>query len=210
MKLEVRLGRERIDLQVDVGFGFGDAITPKAEALYYSTFLCMNPPRLHTYPRETVVAEKLEALVKLGMANSRMKDFFDLAVLARSFPFTGLLLWYSSSASCPDIETQTGLTTRHTAPLIGVKQPVSHFLVGKRTLHMCRLALDPRSKFSSAMSAYRTHGRSLASEVGRSFEQPAQESSASRDSFSSSRDRQFLDLHIDKENSAALHRYMLD
>ena len=52
----------------------------------------MEPPRLRAYPRETVVAEKLEALVKLGMANSRMKDFFDLAVLARSFAFSGPVL----------------------------------------------------------------------------------------------------------------------
>jgi Nucleotidyl transferase AbiEii toxin, Type IV TA system len=87
VKLEARLGRARIDLQVDIGFG--DAITPRAEAVEYPTLLGMEPPRLRAYPRETVVAEKLEALVKLGMANSRMKDFFDLAVLARSFAFSG-------------------------------------------------------------------------------------------------------------------------
>ena len=52
----------------------------------------MEPLQLRAYPRETVVAEKLEALVKLGMANSRMKDFFDLAVLARSFAFSGSVL----------------------------------------------------------------------------------------------------------------------
>ena len=90
VKLEARLGRARIDLQVDVGFG--DAITPKAEAVEYPTLLGMEPPRLRAYPRETVVAEKLEALVKLGMANSRMKDFFDLAVLGRSFAFSGPVL----------------------------------------------------------------------------------------------------------------------
>jgi hypothetical protein len=90
VKLEARLGQARIDLQVDVGFG--DAITPKAEAVEYPTLLGMNPPRLRAYPRETVVAEKLEALAKLGMVNSRMKDFFDLAILARSFPFVGSVL----------------------------------------------------------------------------------------------------------------------
>jgi hypothetical protein len=90
VKLEARLGGARIDLQVDVGFG--DAITPNAEAVEYPTLLGMEPPRLRAYPRETVVAEKLEAVVKLGMANSRMKDFFDLAVLARSFAFSGPVL----------------------------------------------------------------------------------------------------------------------
>ena len=90
VKLEARLAGARIDLQVDVGFG--DAITPEAETVEYPTLLGMEPPRRRAYPRETVVAEKLEALVKLGMANSRMKDFFDLAVLARSFGFSGPVL----------------------------------------------------------------------------------------------------------------------
>lgn len=87
IKLEARLGGARIDLQIDVGFG--DVVTPKAEAVEYPTLLDMERPRLRAYPRETVVAEKLEAMVKLGMVNSRMKDFFDLAILARSFAFTG-------------------------------------------------------------------------------------------------------------------------
>ena len=47
---------------------------------------------IRAYPRETVVAEKLEAMVKLGIANTRMKDFFDLIVLAKSFPFSGSML----------------------------------------------------------------------------------------------------------------------
>ncbi len=90
VRLEARLGQARIDFLVDVGLG--DAITPKAEVVDFPTLLGMQPPRLQAYPRETVVAEKLEALVKLGLVNSRMKDFFDLAVLARSFPFTGSVL----------------------------------------------------------------------------------------------------------------------
>ena len=49
-------------------------------------------PRLLTYPRETVVAEKLEAMVKLGIANSRMKDFYDMEVLCRTFSFDGKTL----------------------------------------------------------------------------------------------------------------------
>jgi hypothetical protein len=58
-------------------------------------------PQLRAYPRETVVAEKLEAMVKLGMANSRMKDFYDLAVLARSFAFDGELLSRAVLATDP-------------------------------------------------------------------------------------------------------------
>lgn len=90
VKLRVRLGQARIDLQVDVGYG--DAITPQAEDVAYPTLLGMEPPRLRAYPKETVVAEKLEALVTLGLANSRMKDFYDLLVIARTFTFDGELL----------------------------------------------------------------------------------------------------------------------
>jgi predicted nucleotidyltransferase component of viral defense system len=86
----VQLGSARMDLQVDVGFG--DAITPQPESITYPVLLGMDPPRLRAYPRETVVAEKLEAMVKLGLTNSRMKDFYDLAILARTFPFTGPIL----------------------------------------------------------------------------------------------------------------------
>jgi nucleotidyltransferase AbiEii toxin of type IV toxin-antitoxin system len=49
-------------------------------------------PALRAYPRETVVAEKYQAMVALGVANSRMKDFYDLWVLARQFAFTGTAL----------------------------------------------------------------------------------------------------------------------
>ena len=52
----------------------------------------MECPRLRAYPKETVVAEKLEAIVQLGLANTRMKDFYDLLVIARTFPFEGELL----------------------------------------------------------------------------------------------------------------------
>jgi hypothetical protein len=76
------LASARCPVQVDVGFG--DAVTPAPELVDYPTMLPELPgPRLRAYPRYTVVAEKLEALVLLGIANSRMKDYFDLWVLAR-------------------------------------------------------------------------------------------------------------------------------
>jgi predicted nucleotidyltransferase component of viral defense system len=74
------LGSARINLQVD--FGVGDAVTPAAQKTVYPTLLGMEPPVLLAYPRETVVAEKLEAIVSLGMDNSRMKDYFDLWTIA--------------------------------------------------------------------------------------------------------------------------------
>jgi hypothetical protein len=90
VKFVARLGSARVELQVDVGFG--DAVTPRPEPVTYPTLLGTDAPRLRAYPRETVVAEKLEAMVKLGLTNSRMKDFYDLWVLARAFPFAGPVL----------------------------------------------------------------------------------------------------------------------
>ena len=85
-----RVTTAQVRLQVDVGFG--DAITPEARVVTFPPLLDFPAPRLRAYPRETVVAEKVEAMVQLGMANSRMKDFFDIAVLARNFDFEGAVL----------------------------------------------------------------------------------------------------------------------
>lgn len=72
----------RCPVQIDVGYG--DAVTPAPEAaLYPVMFDDMPAPTLRVYPRYTVVAEKLEAIISLGMANSRMKDYFDLWVILR-------------------------------------------------------------------------------------------------------------------------------
>jgi predicted nucleotidyltransferase component of viral defense system len=84
------LERARIPIQIDVGFG--DAVTPAPVESNYPTLLESPSPRLLTYPKETVVAEKLEAMVKLGIANTRMKDFYDLDVLSQTFPFEGKTL----------------------------------------------------------------------------------------------------------------------
>ena len=80
----------RVPMQIDVGFG--DVVVPEATLNDYPTLLEFESPRLRTYPRETVIAEKLEAMVKLGQLNSRMKDFYDLWLLARQFDFDGELL----------------------------------------------------------------------------------------------------------------------
>lgn len=88
--LRATLGTARLELQVDVGFG--DAITPAPVEIVFPTLLPMPAARLLAYPKETVVAEKLNAMVERGMANSRMKDFFDLAFLARTSAFEGMTL----------------------------------------------------------------------------------------------------------------------
>lgn len=81
----------RCPIQVDIGFG--DAVTPGPEDVEYPVMLSdFAAPKLRVYPRYTVVAEKFEALSKLGIANSRMKDYFDLWVLARHTEFDGDIL----------------------------------------------------------------------------------------------------------------------
>ena len=76
------LGKSRCSVQLDVGYG--DAVTPGPDEIVYPTLLGDQPaPRLRAYPRATVVAEKLEAMVSLGMANTRMKDYFDVRALVQ-------------------------------------------------------------------------------------------------------------------------------
>jgi nucleotidyltransferase AbiEii toxin of type IV toxin-antitoxin system len=76
------LGKARCAVQLDIGYG--DAVTPGPEEIEYPTLLADQPaPRLRAYPRASVVSEKLEAIVSLGIANSRMKDYFDLRALGR-------------------------------------------------------------------------------------------------------------------------------
>jgi hypothetical protein len=84
------LDKAQIPIQIDIGFG--DAISPGPIESEYPTLLDLPSPRLLTYPRETVVSEKLEAMVKLGIANSRMKDFHDLRSLSKTFEFDGRAL----------------------------------------------------------------------------------------------------------------------
>ena len=85
--LTVMLGSARIRVQVDIGFG--DAVTPPASIAAYPSLFGFPSPQLRVYPRETVVAEKVEAIVKLGLLNSRFKDYFDLRHLADHFEFDG-------------------------------------------------------------------------------------------------------------------------
>jgi predicted nucleotidyltransferase component of viral defense system len=80
----------RIPVQVDVGFG--DVITPRPEPIRFPTLLQGPAPEMLAYPRHTMVAEKLEALVRLGIASSRMKDIYDLSLLSKLFVFEGGIL----------------------------------------------------------------------------------------------------------------------
>lgn len=90
VKLAASLAKIRIPVQIDIGFG--DAITPAAIEIDFPTLLNDPSPRLKAYPKETVVAEKFQAIVALGEVNTRMKDYYDLFTLARLFEFDGPVL----------------------------------------------------------------------------------------------------------------------
>ncbi len=84
------LGTARINVQIDIGFG--DKVVPAEENIKFPVLLDFPVPSIKAYNRITVVAEKFEAMVNLGMQNSRMKDFYDIWILRRDFEFEGEVL----------------------------------------------------------------------------------------------------------------------
>ena len=115
--LVARIGSARCALQIDVGFG--DAVTPGPQTVAYPTLLNdFKAPTLRVYPVYTVIAEKYQAMVMLGQANSRLKDFFDLAVIARRTELDGATLAMAIAATFA--RRQTALPTDR--PLALTKQ----------------------------------------------------------------------------------------
>lgn len=110
VQLSATLGNARIHLQVDVGFG--DVITSPAPEVEFPSTLGFPAARLRAYPKETVIAEKLEAMVVLGMANSRVKDFYDVWMMSRVFGFDGRPLARAIGATF----RQHGIEMPRTAP----------------------------------------------------------------------------------------------
>jgi hypothetical protein len=90
VRFDAELAGARIRMQIDLGFG--DTILPARKRLWYPTILDFPAPVLLAYPRESVVAEKLEALTVLGLINSRLKDYFDLWLLSKLYLFDGPVL----------------------------------------------------------------------------------------------------------------------
>jgi hypothetical protein len=91
VRLVARIGTARCALQVDVGFG--DAVTPEAQEVNFPVLLSeFAAPEIRVYPVYTVIAEKYQAMVALGLANTRMKDFFDIWVIGRRTELEGATL----------------------------------------------------------------------------------------------------------------------
>ena len=109
LTLLAMLGTARVPLQIDVGFG--DAVTPPPTMSTFPTLLDFPAPHVRTYPPESVVAEKLEAMVSLRSANTRMKDFYDVWFLAGTRAFDGSTLSRAIGATFSRRGTRVPATT---------------------------------------------------------------------------------------------------
>jgi hypothetical protein len=89
LRLRTTAGLAGARIVVAIDIGFGDATEPGLEEIDLPVLLDLPRPRLHAYARETVIAEKFQAMVALGLANSRMKDFYDVWVLSHAHAFDG-------------------------------------------------------------------------------------------------------------------------
>lgn len=90
VRLVAYLAGARIPVQIDIGFG--DIVFPAPVTIDYPVLLDLPAPRLRSYPMESVISEKFFAMVSLGLVNSRLKDYFDIYKLAKTFEFDGALL----------------------------------------------------------------------------------------------------------------------
>ncbi len=107
LKITARVGTARNTIRID--FGFGDIISPRPVHMDYPTLLDGKTFNILVYSKETIVAEKFEAIVKLGNINSRMKDFYDISFLASQFAFEATAL--QSAVKNTFKRRQTSLTS---------------------------------------------------------------------------------------------------
>ena len=87
IRFQASLDSAKVNMRLDIGFG--DVVYPDPKEAVFPTLLDFPAPRLLCYSRESSISEKLEAMVKLGTLNSRMKDFYDVWLLSRQFDFDG-------------------------------------------------------------------------------------------------------------------------
>lgn len=102
------LGTARVTMQVDIGFG--DVVSPVPQSIRYPVLLDQLEAELLGYPKETVIAEKFHAMTYLGTLNSRMKDFYDVWLLANQYAFEGDSLAKAISATFANRETAIDLS----------------------------------------------------------------------------------------------------
>jgi predicted nucleotidyltransferase component of viral defense system len=144
INLAAHIGSARCALQIDVGFG--DAVTPEATKVVFPTLLHdFQAPMLRVYPVYSVVAEKYHAMVLLGQANSRMKDFYDLAVIARRIDLMGGILTQAINATFARRNTTLPKDTPFALSKLLSEDEIK-LRQSKAFLTKNRLALDPLEK----------------------------------------------------------------
>ena len=104
-----KLAGARIPVQIDIGFG--DAVFPPAKLEKFPAMLAFEGAELRAYRRETAIAEKYHAMVSRGLLNSRLKDYFDILILARNFTFEAEILWKAISSAFEARGTSMGTET---------------------------------------------------------------------------------------------------
>lgn len=140
ISLDAYIAGARLPVQIDVGFG--DVVTPGSSEIEYPSMLEMPQPRLRAYPPETVVAEKFQAVVALGMTNSRMKDFFDLWAISETFSFEGRVLAGAIRATFERRQTRIPSETPAALTAAFSDSPVQR-AQWKAFLHRTAFALPP-------------------------------------------------------------------
>jgi hypothetical protein len=118
VRVRGRLGKARASIQIDIGFG--DVIVPNADSVSYPAILDFPAPELKGYTMERTIAEKFQAMVKLGVLNSRMKDFYDIWFLSRTFDFKGEILGEAIEKTFEKRNTPVNLETALFDPSFGM------------------------------------------------------------------------------------------
>lgn len=126
-------------MQIDIGFG--DVVVPEPLEIDYPTLLDMPAPRLLGYRRESVIAEKFQAIVSLGTLNTRMKDFYDIWLLARQFDYDGPTLLAAAKATFHKRATEIELSPSALTPEFAATEPAKRNWVA--FLRKGKLALVP-------------------------------------------------------------------
>ena len=103
-----------------VDIGFGDIVVPDAGTVLYPTILDFQAPELKGYTMESTIAEKFQAMIKLGILNSRMKDFYDIWFLSHTFDFKGEILCEAIKKTFSKRKTPIDLEGALFDPLFGI------------------------------------------------------------------------------------------
>jgi predicted nucleotidyltransferase component of viral defense system len=150
ISIDCALGKARSPIRIDIGTG--DAITPGVVYVRYPTLIEMPAPELRGYPPETVIAEKVEAMVTLGEINSRMKDFYDVWLITRRLDLEGSTLQQAIQATFQ--RRQTGVPTQlppaFTDGFASDKQAMWNAFIARNIP-----ALDTPSEFHTVVAALR-------------------------------------------------------